>query len=1018
MSHDTDHNLLFGVLALQAGLLDNDQFAAACAAWATGKDTPLADLLAQRGWLTPEECGEVERMLARHLGRHGGDARASLATLTRGNVERALASIADPDVAGSLATLPPADGPALPPTVHYRPGSRERYTRTRLHARGGIGQVWLARDEDFGREVALKALLPERADSQATWLRFVEEARITGQLEHPGIVPVYELAARDTDRQPFYTMRFIRGRTLADAVQDYHRRRRAGQAAPLELRELLSAFVSVCNAVAYAHARGVLHRDLKPANVVLGDYGEAIVLDWGLAKLRGREEGAADLPPVALRPGEAREQTVQGQVLGTPSYMAPEQAEGRPDLVEERSDVYGLGAVLYEILTGRPPFAGSDTLEVLAQVVAAPPTPPRQAVGSTPPALEAVCLKSLAKKPADRYASARALADDVRCWLADEPVTAYPEPWTTKARRWLARHRAVVSGTAAAVAVALASLGLATVLLTAVNGQLRAANGRAAAANTQLREANARERRAGDLARRQKQEAEANFRLARRAVDRYITAVAEDEALKARDLSGLRRQLLRSAVGFYQQFTRQRGDDPAVRFEQGRAFMRLAYITQETGSLSQAIGYYRRARTVLAKLAAERPAGVNVQTDLATTYHCLGCLNRDTGRTGPAEEAFRQALKWRQRLAREHPGDAAHQVELGNSWNNLGGLYWKSDRPERAKAAFAQGRDLFARLHRDRPRDPYYLYCLASAYNNLGLLEDEAHRLGQAEANYARARDLFAQLVREHPSEAEYQANRAQNLSNLGLLYDQTDRPKQAQQALRQAHEVLKGLVRQYPSVTDFAVRLGGADCNLGQAVEDAGDLPAAERWYARAVATLGGVLRKEPRHTFAREYLRNAHWKRAKLLARRGRPAQAVAEWDRAITLDDGPLRSHFRLSRAHSLAAAGDHARAAAEADELARALSLTGDGLYHLACVYALAAAAVRRDRGLSAANQDKLARRYGDRAVALLHRAHKAGYFGKPGTIDHAGKDIDLDALRSRADFQKLLRDLRAKGQRKQ
>src|SRR5579863_4599402 len=173
---------------------------------------------------------------------------------------------------------------------------------------------------------ALKELRPERAGQPVVWARFLKEAKITGQLEHPGIVPVYEVGRREDDKSPFYTMRFVRGRTLDDAARAYHERKARGEAGPLELRELLTAFVGVCNAVAYAHSRGVIHRDLKPQNIVLGDYGEVIVLDWGLAKVMDQAEEEA--APLNLGADADAEATMQGQVLGTPAFMAPEQAEG------------------------------------------------------------------------------------------------------------------------------------------------------------------------------------------------------------------------------------------------------------------------------------------------------------------------------------------------------------------------------------------------------------------------------------------------------------------------------------------------------------------------------------------------------------------------------------------------------------------------------------------------------------------------------------------------------------------
>jgi serine/threonine protein kinase len=308
MSTDqTDRNLLFGVLALQAGLIDEAQFAQACTLWAARKDAPLADILTGQGWLAPEDRELLDALLQRKLQHHGGDARASLASLTGDWVRPSLATIDDPAIRQSLAALSIGPGPVSLSATDYQPEGRGRYTIVRLHAQGGIGQVWVARDHDLGRNVALKELRPNRADDPAAVARFLGEAQVTGQLEHPGIVPVYELARPQGGEQAFYTMRFVGGRTLADAVQAYHRKRQAGEASRLDLRELLGAFVSVCNAVAYAHSRGVLHRDLKPQNVALGDFGEVMVLDWGLAKVLGEAEDQASLLPVSVGREESYE---------------------------------------------------------------------------------------------------------------------------------------------------------------------------------------------------------------------------------------------------------------------------------------------------------------------------------------------------------------------------------------------------------------------------------------------------------------------------------------------------------------------------------------------------------------------------------------------------------------------------------------------------------------------------------------------------------------------------------------
>jgi PAS domain S-box-containing protein len=410
---DTDRNLLFGVLALQADLIDQRQFLEACLLWTSRKDAPLADLLVERGWLVPEDRAHLDYLLARKLHRHGGDPRAGLARIPD-DVKRSLATLQDGDVQRSLAGVSGPERAAGQVTVDHVPGPHQRYARVRLHATGGIGRVWLAQDGDLGRDVALKELRPERAGQPALEARFLQEARITGQLEHPGVVPVYELARRPDDRQPFYTMRFVRGRTLSEAARAYHEARLSGRADALGLPALLNAFVTVCNTVAYAHSRGVIHRDLKGENVVLGDFGEVVVLDWGLAKRLGQPDG----PPAPPQDGGAEDsaQTVQGQALGTPAYMAPEQAAGRLDLIDRRTDVYGLGAVLYEVLTGRPPFSGPDAASVLRKVQEEEPAPPRRHWPEVPPALEALCLRALARRPADRPAAAADLALEVQGW--------------------------------------------------------------------------------------------------------------------------------------------------------------------------------------------------------------------------------------------------------------------------------------------------------------------------------------------------------------------------------------------------------------------------------------------------------------------------------------------------------------------------------------------------------------------------------------------------------------------------
>ncbi len=357
----------------------------------------------------------------------------------------------DPEEPAGNTILAGSQRPLAPPApAPPRPG--ERYTRLRLHEQGGMGRVWLARDACLDRQVALKELRPELGANPISHARFLREALITGQLEHPGVVPVYELICPEDGRTPFYAMRFVKGRTLAQASADYHRKRTAGADVSLDFSALLHAFVTVCHTMAYAHSRGIIHRDLKGQNVILGDFGEVVILDWGLAKRMdtpdGPEAEAGDTT-------DSPDLTQQGQALGTPASMAPEQAAGRGHEIDGRTDIYGLGALLYEILTGQLPFTGGSTREVLRRVLEEEPEPPRTIRPDVPPGLEAVCLRALAKRPADRPAAAGELAAAVQRWQeaerrgAEEALRASEEKyrsladlipgivWTARADGWI-----------------------------------------------------------------------------------------------------------------------------------------------------------------------------------------------------------------------------------------------------------------------------------------------------------------------------------------------------------------------------------------------------------------------------------------------------------------------------------------------------------------------------------------------------------------------------------------------------
>ena len=301
-------------------------------------------------------------------------------------------------------------------------GPPPRYRILRSHARGGLGEVFLAVDAELNRQVALKELLSYHAHDPDSQSRFVLEAELTGRLEHPGIVPVYGLG-RHPDGRPYYAMRFIEGETLKAAIERFHGRaqdRHEPRERQMAFQRLLGSLIAACNAVAYAHSRGVVHRDIKPENIMLGRFGETLVVDWGVAKAVSDPRAITSRGQPGARPGgEDSSLTRPGSTVGTPRYMSPEQALGELEQVGPASDVYGLGATLYCLLVGHSPFPEGDVSEVLDRVQRGIFPAPRRLKRSVDPVLEAICLKAMAPKPEDRHASPLALAEEIEAWLAD-----------------------------------------------------------------------------------------------------------------------------------------------------------------------------------------------------------------------------------------------------------------------------------------------------------------------------------------------------------------------------------------------------------------------------------------------------------------------------------------------------------------------------------------------------------------------------------------------------------------------
>lgn len=626
---NTDQNLLFGVLALQLDLIDVQQFAELCCMWAACKERGLADLLVERNWISADDRSEVQRLMDRKLRRKQGDVRQALSDAAGPQIRDVLHGVGDAAVEQTLSELEPVPGfVRVSETAELAQGEISHYTLSRVQDQGGLGRVWLAFDKNLCRDVALKEIRPDKQPTGQSLRRFVREAQITGQLEHPNIVPVYELA-RDLDRAyPFYTMRFVHGQSLGDAIEAYHKQRRAGAEVGLEFRRLLQAFVNVCHAIAYAHSRRVIHRDLKPANVMLGKYGEVVVLDWGLAKLLDKpEELPDDLPeeeqPAARLDGAAGVQTQPGQILGTPAYMAPEQALGKHAEIDALTDIYGLGSILYRLLTGHRPHQGRDSQERMRHAAEDPTPQPRAMDPGVPHALDTICRKAMSRSRLDRYLSAAALADDVQRWLGDEPVSTYRDPWYVRAGRWARRHRQLAAAIAAVVILTAISATTAAVFID---------RARQVASQARANEAEARRAAFGW------------FQKAQRTIDVMATGVS-DVLQNLPGTDRLRVQLLETAAASYEEFSAQASPDPQVQRERAHALVRLGDIRRRIGKYPEAARAYEDARRAYGGLAVALSDERDVQLDLALCSRKLGDTCVDQRDYAAARKAFEEARK-------------------------------------------------------------------------------------------------------------------------------------------------------------------------------------------------------------------------------------------------------------------------------------------------------------------------------------------------------------------------------------
>jgi len=701
-------------------------------------------------------------------------------------------------------------------------------------AKGGMGIVYKAKQRKLNRIVAIKMILAGQFADQADIDRFYAEAEAAAALSHPNIVAIHEVG--EFDGQHFFSMDFIDGQSLSDLVREN----------PLPARRAAEIVRTLAETMQYAHDNGIVHRDLKPSNVLLDKKQRPLITDFGLAKQVTNQS----------------QLTMAGAVVGTPSYMPPEQAAGKSDEVGPWSDLYSLGAILYELVTGRPPFQAATPFETIRQVLEAEPLSPRLLNPGIPKDLETICLKCLQKARTNRYASAQELADELGRFLRGEPIQA--RPISQLARFWRLCRRYPITSAAIAAAV---------LMLVTVAGVSSAAYVLTAAA---------------------KRQSDQSFRDAMQAVNEMFTVVSEETLLNQPGMQPLREKLLNKAKEYFERFLTQRADDPQVAVELAGTYYRLGRIAMLLQSPDDAVAPYQSARAIQERLAAGRSAtashlaalgdtlnalgevwakkkdfeaarreyleaarlrerlvaldgaSAEYQRALANSYMNLGLAARYMGDRAEARRQFERAQSIRQAAIAQHPNDRKLRRDLGQGYYNLGDLDRVDERAADMETHLKSAIQVFEALAADEPNNLETQMLLAVSYRALCFLL-QLDRPDEARLRFQQAIDRLQPLAEQNPAVIDYQVERATLLHDLALLEFGADNGPAARRALLQARDILRRVADRFPAVPRYQRELAAVLRDLAIEHSAAGEAQAAQEHLRQALDLLGQLVQRYP---------------------------------------------------------------------------------------------------------------------------------------------------------------------------
>jgi serine/threonine protein kinase len=681
--------------------------------------------------------------------------------------------------------------------------------------RGGMGVVYKAKQKKLKRIVALKMILGGLHAGDEDLRRFRQEAEASARLQHPNIVQIHEIG--EMDGKPYFSLEFVDGGSLAGRMMS------EPQAAfpAAQLIEILA------RAMHYAHQRGIVHRDLKPANILLANppadgSSTAPVTSFGIPKVT--DFGLAKRMDVDLA------QTQSGAILGTPSYMAPEQAGGRVREIGPCTDIYALGAILYDLLTGRPPFKANTLADTLRQVQMVEPVSPGRLQPQVPRDLATICLKCLNKEPKKRYATSLELAEDLGRFLAGEPIRARPTSAFERAWKWSKRRPAI----AALIAVSFISF-----VAIGVGGWLTSLS--LNKANTKLQEAN-------DVANKERARAEDNLEQALKGIDSFLTQFSVDLA-EVPLMEKPRAKVLEQALALFDHFSSGDQNSPKVRFQNARAMARLGEVQALLDNLPAAEKAYDEAESGLKGLVAEAPTSTEYRTELARTFHDEGLLFRKKNLLKEAERSFREAMNQRADLVKSDPGNATYLRDLAQS------TYWLGVALARMKG-------------KQKEAEEMYLMAI-----------DEQRKLLELKSDQADVTDL----------RRDYQREEARMLNNLGILYGVTNRKQKAIDTFELAAKMQKDLAANNRDIPTIRREFGRTLNNLGfQQWQTEGRTTTAPKTFAEAIGVLEELVRNFPGVPAYQDELAAVYRTRGGLFQANQQVVDAESETQKALAIHE----------------------------------------------------------------------------------------------------------------------------------